>query len=200
MKAQGSASQQCLLFLFLLFLFLLEFDIAAKCIVLLHRITWNLGNLSLPALLAFEGLPESWSSEALWQDLPIIREHTDMKAQKLSVLCLLHHFRIQVMYLVHVILQFITALQKFTKKAELALCGNMLQLSYSLNMLCTWARNDKRIFPSGNHSPYRLWHSTELGLIDPAGYSRTFIYCDMGINGRVSQRQVLKLDKRERKK
>lgn len=199
MKAQGSASQQCLLFLLLLFLFLLEFDIAVKCTVLLHRITWNLGNLSLPVLLAFEGLPESWSSEALWQGLPIIREHTDMKAQKLSVLCLLYHFRIQVMYLVHDILQFITTLQKL-QKAELALCGKVLQLSYSLNIVCTWAKNDKRIFLSGNHSQYRLWHSAEPGLIDPAGYIRTFIYCDMRINGRVSQRQVLKLDKREREK
>lgn len=199
MKAQGSARRQCLLFLFLLFLFLLEFDMAVKCIMLLHRITRNLGNLILPVLLAFEELPESWSSETLWLGLPIIREHSDMKAQKLSVLCLLYHFRIQVMYLVHVILQFITALQKL-QQAELCLCGKMLQLSYGLNMLCTWAKNDKRIFLSGNHSQYRLWHSAELGLIDPAGYIRTFIYCDMGINGRVSQRQVLKLDKREREK
>lgn len=51
-----------------------------------------------------------------------------MKAQKLSVLCLLYHFRLQVMYLVHVILQFIAALQK-SQKAELALCGKVLQLS-----------------------------------------------------------------------
>lgn len=78
-----------------------------------------------------------------------------MKAQKLSVLCLLYHFRIQVMYLVHDILQFITTLQKL-QKAELALCGKVLQLSYSLNILCTWAKNDKRIFLSGNHSQYRL--------------------------------------------
>lgn len=140
MKAQGSASQQCLLFLFLLFLFLLE--VAVECIILLHRITWNLGNLGLPVLLVFEGLTESWSSEALWLGLPIIREHTDMKAQKLPVLCLLYHFRIQVMYLVHVILQFITALQKL-QKAELALCGKVLQLSYGLNILCTWQRMTK---------------------------------------------------------
>ena len=86
MKAQGSASQQCLLFLFLLFLFILEFDIAVKCIIVLHRITWNLGNRSPPVLLAFEGLPESWSSEALRRGLPIIREHADGKAQKLSAL------------------------------------------------------------------------------------------------------------------
>lgn len=64
----------------------------------------------------------------MWWGLPIIREHTDMKAQKLSVLCLLYHFRLQVMYLVHVILQFIAALQK-SQKAELALCGKVLQLS-----------------------------------------------------------------------
>lgn len=199
MKAQGSASQQCPLFLFLLFLLILELDIAVKCIILLHRITWNPGSLSLPVLLAFEGLPESWSSEALWWGSPIVRERAGMKAQKLSVLCLLCHFRIPVMYLVRAILQFITALQKL-QKAELALCGKVLQLPYGLNTLRTWAKNDKRIFLSGNHSRHRLWHSAEPGLIDPAGYICTFIYCDMGINGRVSQRQVLKLDEREREK
>lgn len=65
-----------------------------------------------------------------------------MKAQKLPVLCLLYHFRTQVMCLVHVILQFITALQKL-QKAELALCGKVLQLSYGLNILCTWQRMTK---------------------------------------------------------
>lgn len=64
--------------------------------------------------------------------LPIIREHTDMKVQKLPVLCLLYHLRIHV-HVVHVILQFITALQKL-QKAELALCGKVLQLSYGLNI------------------------------------------------------------------
>lgn len=132
MKARGSASQQCLLILLLLFLLLLESDIAVKYILFLHRIRWNLGNLGNP-LLAFEGLPERWGSEASWQGLPIIREHTDMKAQNLPVLCLPYHFRIQVMYLVHVILQFITVLQQL-QKAELALCGRVLQLSYSLNV------------------------------------------------------------------
>lgn len=69
----------------------------------------------------------------MWQSLPIIREHTDMKVQKLSVLCLLYHLRIHVVHVVHVILQFITALQKL-QKAELALCGKVLQLSHGLNI------------------------------------------------------------------
>lgn len=78
-----------------------------------------------------------------------------MKAQELSVLFLLYRFRIQVVCLAPVILQFITALQKL-QKVELALCGEVLQLSCGFNILCTWAKNDKRIFLSGSHSQYRV--------------------------------------------
>lgn len=166
MKAQGSASQQCLLVLFLLFLLLLEFDIAVKSIIFLHR-TWNLGNLSFPLLVAFEGLPENWGSEALWQSLPIIREHTDMKVQKLSVLCLLYHLRIHVVHVVHVILQFITALQKL-QKAELALCGKVLQLSHGLNIRLHTGKEWQKNIPFWKSQPVQAVTQCRTGVNWPS--------------------------------
>lgn len=125
-----------------------------------------MGNLGNP-LLAFEGLPESWGSEASWQGLPIVREHTDMKAQNLPVLCLPYHFRMQVMYSVHVILQFITVLQQL-QKAELALCGRVLQLSYSLNMCLHIGKEWQKNIPFWKSQPVQTVTQCRTGVNWPS--------------------------------